>query len=40
MTISDFMRMLQITKEDRDDLFPHKNIKLKHIIYIYEELEL
>ncbi len=32
--------MLQITKDDNDELFPNKHIKLNHIIQIYEELEL
>lgn len=40
MAISDFLKMLQITKDDKDELFPEKHFKLNHIIQIYEELEL
>ena len=40
MAISDFLKMLQITKDDKDELFPEKYLKLNHIIQIYEELEL
>jgi hypothetical protein len=32
------MKLLQVRKEDKEDLF-HQRFKLNHIIQLYEELE-
>ena len=38
LSIQDFLTVLYVRKEDKEDLF-HKDLKLNHIIQVYEELE-